>query len=320
MGEVWKASGPGGTEVALKVINLSVGEYHGGKELRAVQLIKRIHHPNLAPIHGIWLKDEDGNLLDDSVVAQAGRIGARDSADSKGQTLLPPHVDIPAPHGDVPAPAELVIVLGLGEKSLADRLRECLDAGLPGIPADELLNYMDDAARAIDFLNSPLHDLGDGLVPIRHCDIKPLNILVVGGAAQVCDFGLARIADAIRTASAAMCTPAYAAPELLEGKPSATTDLYCLAVSYHELRTGALPYEDESLSAVLRAAANGTLHLSRLAPAEREVIRRATWKNPVDRYATATEMVRDLRRNCAAGQKRPRRGFLRRLWNGRSEP
>ena len=86
-------------------------------------------------------------------------------------------------------PSELIIVMGLGDMTLSDRLEQCPG----GIPGPELFEYMEAAARAIDFLNSPRHDLGRGPVsPIQHCDIKPQNILVVGGSAQVCDFGFAR--------------------------------------------------------------------------------------------------------------------------------
>ena len=51
------------------------------------------------------------------------------------------------------AAADLIIAMGLGDKSLADRLEECRAEGEPGIPVRELIGYMRDAAKAIDFLN-----------------------------------------------------------------------------------------------------------------------------------------------------------------------
>src|SRR5436190_3381226 len=141
------------------------------------------------------------------------------------------------------AAAEMVIAMGLAEKSLFDRLKECKRAGNKGIPNAELLDYIEDAARAIDYLNEPAHDLGQGPVGIQHCDIKPANILIVGNAGQVCDFGLARVlSDQARASSAGALTPAYVAPEMLEGKPVRQTDQYSLAITYHELRTGDLPF------------------------------------------------------------------------------
>ena len=61
-GAVWQAAAPGGTEVAIKFIDLR--NSHGGKELKSLQLIKRIRHPNLVPLLGYWLKDEHGHLID----------------------------------------------------------------------------------------------------------------------------------------------------------------------------------------------------------------------------------------------------------------
>ena len=52
---------------------------------------------------------------------------------------------------------------------------------------------MSGAAKAIDFLNQPVHQFGSGQgVAIQHCDIKPGNLLIVGNEIQICDYGLAR--------------------------------------------------------------------------------------------------------------------------------
>jgi serine/threonine protein kinase/tetratricopeptide (TPR) repeat protein len=289
-GQVWKATAPGGTEAALKIIAL--GGKEGRKEFRALQLVKKIRHPNLVPFFAFWLKGEDGSILDDSLA---------------GQEDLPSAMLLPTPMrktmvaetqaGSVQA-MELIIAMGLGDKSLFDRLEECRAQGLEGIPQDELLGYMDKSAEAIDFLNSPVHNLGSGPIAIQHCDIKPHNLMIVGGAAQVCDFGLARMMGTERATTAA-ATIAYAAPEcLVEGKPSASTDQYSLAVTYFELKTGKLPYGDETLMAVMDAKRQGTLDFSALPANEAAVMRRATAPNPADRYLSAQTMVRELRRAC----------------------
>ena len=70
-------------------------------------------------------------------------------------------------------------------------MAECQAQGLDGIPVDELLRYMEEAAKGIDFLNSPRHDLGEGPVAIQHCDIKPANIMLTGDSVMICDFGVA---------------------------------------------------------------------------------------------------------------------------------
>jgi len=91
-------------------------------------------------------------------------------------------------------------------------------------------------------------------------------------------------------------TIAYASPEtLLHNRPSHTSDLYSLAITYVDLRTGALPFRSETLPGVTRAIAKGDLDLTRLSPPEQSVIRRAAAFDPNRRYQSAVEMVKDLR-------------------------
>ena len=300
-GKVWKVSAPGGTEVALKVIEL--GGVQGRKEFRALQLVKKVRHPNLIPIVAFWLKDENGEFLDASLTEQ-GDLPVADTAampQTASETMVVSQ--------DTPSePAELIIAMGLGGQSFFQRLEECQSQGLDGIPIDELLNYMKGAAEAIDYLNRPIHDLGAGQAAIQHCDIKPQNLMIVGGATQICDFGLSRVMGAVRSTMAAAGTVAYAAPECLrDGKPSPTTDQYSLAITYFELRVGALPYQSETFAGVTEAVLNGRLDLSKLPDAERAVIRRASSQDPEKRYPSAAEMVRALRAAVSGEQVAPSR-------------
>jgi tetratricopeptide (TPR) repeat protein/serine/threonine protein kinase len=287
-GKVWKAAAPGGTEVALKIIRL--GGTQGRKEYRALQLVKLVRHPNLVPVVSFWLKDNQGQVLDDVLTGQEHLAIGETAVVAPQETMVAP------PEISGPKAVELIIAMGLGDQSLFDRLQECSAQGLEGIPVEELLVYMEGAAEAIDFLNRPVHEMGSGQVAIQHCDIKPHNLMTVGGATQICDFGLSRVMGAVRSTTATAGTIAYAAPECLrDGKPSASTDQYSLAVSYFELRTGTLPYESETFAGVTNAVINGALNLSALPAAERDVICRATAQDPEKRYPTASQMVRALR-------------------------
>ena len=289
-GEVWRAVGPGGTEVAIKMIPL--GGMEGRKEFRALQLVKRIRHPNLVPTIAFWVRDASGTTLDDAVVSQLDlRAPVRDQ-DGFRATMA-----VPSASGS--QPVELIIAMGLGDLSLYDRLQQCHAAGERGLPAAELLHYLEGAAAALDYLNHPTHDLGSGPVAIQHCDIKPHNIMIVGGAAQLCDFGLARAIGPARMTSAMAATIAYAAPECLQtGEPSPASDQYSLAITYYELRTGQLPYHDTAYGAVLAAATSGKLDLSAASEAEQAVLRRATSLDPALRFPSASEMVRGLSAAC----------------------
>lgn len=269
-GEVWKASGPGGITVAVKIIPLSSRQ--GLKEFRAIRLVKQIRHPNLVPIMAFWLKDRHGNFIDDSLA---------DDTESLHELA-----------------SELIIVMGLGEKSLHDRLMECCRAGYSGIPLEELLVYMLDIGRAIDYLNRRAHLVDSASVGIQHCDIKPHNVLLVGGVAQLCDLGVARVLEDTR-ASAATGSAAYIAPEFIRtGKPSSATDQYSLGVTYVELRTGLLPFLARSAAAAYLVHLNGELDLSGLSTPEREVLARATAMEAKDRFPSCAAFVKALEEAC----------------------
>ncbi len=77
----------------------------------------------------------------------------------------------------------LHIVMELAEGTLRGLLKSYLAQGKPGIPADELFQYIAESAEGLDFLHSQ---------KITHRDVKPDNILILHGHAKVADFGLAR--------------------------------------------------------------------------------------------------------------------------------
>ena len=283
-GQVWRATAPGGAATAAKFIDLSDGQ--GQKEYEGIKRVKQIRHANLMPITAIWLLDGQGNVIEEAPDEAIETLDLS-VAEPRGQSAV---------YGPEVEPSWLVVAMLLGGKSLQQRLRECCQEGMPGIPPKELISYMDESAKGLDFLNSPQHDLGEGPIAIQHSDIKPANIVLIGNSAVVCDFGLARILTRNQvTATSAAGTPAYMAPEAISGKPSCSSDQYSLAVTYYHLRTGTLPVTDGSLWEVLDAHRLGKLKLGLVPEAEQEVLRKATdlkWEN---RFPSCVEMVDALR-------------------------
>jgi hypothetical protein len=93
------------------------------------------------------------------------------------------------------------------------------------------------------------HDVG-----VLHRDLKPANVMVDGrGRAKITDFGLAGATRGIEGPEARVGTPAYMAPEQLEGgELDERTDIYSLGLVLYELFTGHRAFEAESSAEMLR--------------------------------------------------------------------
>jgi serine/threonine protein kinase len=71
-GEVWEARTPQGTRVALKFLPCGLSD-RASREIRSIQAVRQLHHPNLVRIHNVWccpgyvvvaMELADGSLLD----------------------------------------------------------------------------------------------------------------------------------------------------------------------------------------------------------------------------------------------------------------
>jgi formylglycine-generating enzyme required for sulfatase activity len=168
----------------------------------------------------------------------------------------------------------LIMAMELADRTLYHRWQEATNKGLPGIPAEELLEYLHEAAKGIDHLNS---------IGVQHRDIKPHNLLLVGGGVKVADFGLAKLLHSSATRHTVAMTPAYAAPETFRGRTTQQSDQYSLAVTYCELRCGQLPYEGNVIQLMAKHLKQEP-NLGMLSAQERSVVVRALAQNPEARW------------------------------------
>lgn len=182
---------------------------------------------------------------------------------------------------------KLYVVMELAEGTLRQRLHACQQTGHNGIPPSELLQYMREAAEALDFLHQQ---------QVVHRDVKPDNILLLHGHVKVADFGLVwRQEQWIGTMRTFAGTPVYMAPEVWLRRGGPASDQYALAITYVELRQGHPPIKPMPLPDLLAAHQQGEFHFSPLlSPAELAVVRRALAIQPQDRFPSCGAFVTTL--------------------------
>jgi serine/threonine protein kinase len=182
---------------------------------------------------------------------------------------------------------QLMIVMELADRNLWDRFEECKRQGLPGIPREELLRYMEEAAEALDLMNTQYQ--------LQHLDIKPQNLFLVHNHIKVADFGLVKDLEGINTQVTSGVTPVYAAPETFDGVVSRYCDQYNLAIVYQELLTGQRPYNGTNVRQLLMQHMTGTPDLKGLPTNDRPIIGRALSKKPEERFPSCMDMIQGLR-------------------------
>jgi serine/threonine protein kinase, bacterial len=140
----------------------------------------------------------------------------------------------------------------------------------------------------------------NGLV---HRDVKPENVLISDdGDVKIADFGLVRaVAEAkITSDSVILGTAAYLSPEQVSsGNAGPRSDVYAAGVLIYELLTGVTPFRGDTALALAYqrldhdVAAPSTVIAG--VPAQFDtLVRRATERNPADRFADAQEMGSEL--------------------------
>jgi serine/threonine-protein kinase len=146
---------------------------------------------------------------------------------------------------------------------------------------------------------------------IIHRDVKPGNLMVVGGpvgggpmTVKLTDFGIARAIEQTRITQvgSVVGTAAYLAPEQVRGEEATpATDVYALGVVLYQFLTGRLPYEGSSLAELaVRQQNERPLPPSTYNPEVPETlgaaVLRALEGDPSRRYASADELAGGLQR------------------------
>lgn len=106
-----------------------------------------------------------------------------------------------------------------------------------------------DIAQQLCVALAAAHDQG-----ILHRDLKPSNVMIDGrGKVRITDFGLAGVATQIGRDDIRAGTPAYMAPEQLDGREvTVRSDIYALGLVLYEVFTGKRATPGETLAEISR--------------------------------------------------------------------
>jgi serine/threonine protein kinase len=144
---------------------------------------------------------------------------------------------------------------------------------------------------------------------IIHRDVKPGNLMVVGGpvgggemTVKLADFGIARAIEQTRITQvgSVVGTAAYLSPEQVRGEEATpATDVYALGVVLYQFLTGRLPYEGSTLAELAVRQQNErplppSTYNDDVPETLGAAVLRALEGDPSRRYASASELAGGL--------------------------
>ncbi len=240
----------------------------------------------------VALKTVNSNLVGDR-----GSVNALRNELNTASLVSHPNVcrlfDITIPLPDVPGPAFITMELLAGE-TLTSRL-------LHGpIAASEALPLVTGIVSGLEAAHSQ---------QIIHRDLKPGNIMLApightaGKRPVILDFGLAHSFNSPESLPSGLTgewcagTPAYMAPEVLEGKKATVvSDIHSLGVILFQMATGRLPFEGDSPMAIALKRIGSAAPLARTYAADIDprweyVIARCLARDPAKRPQSAREVL-----------------------------
>ncbi len=138
---------------------------------------------------------------------------------------------------------------------------------------------------------------------IVHQDIKPQNIIISKeGKVKVTDFGIARAANSNTIHAGSMGSVHYVSPEQARnGFVSYASDIYSLGIVMYEMVTGKVPFDgDTPVAIAIQHIQSQMTPPEELVPglpiAVSRIIEKCTMKSPERRYASAGELLVDLKK------------------------
>jgi serine/threonine protein kinase len=167
-----------------------------------------------------------------------------------------------------------------------------------------------------DFSEKRLLEVGVGVAEalqaaheagIIHRDVKPANVLIrkPEWLVKLADLGLAKSTaeeEALSRSGAALGTPSYMPPEQFSDTKhiGPAIDIYGLGATLYHLATGSVPFQADSIFALINKIVTESPRPARelrpdLSVRTESILEKAMMRRPGDRYRSAEEMGSDLR-------------------------
>ena len=236
--------------------------------IREARTIASLDHPNILPVHDFGI----------------------DSAPSPAPPAPAGMATPPAQAGATGNRAYLVMPYIAGGTLHSLMVRRQGPLGL-----NEVWKYLEHICTALEYAHTQ---------NVVHLDLKPGNLLLhEDGRLLLTDFGLAHLVEegAVEgSTSLQFGTPAYMAPEHLQGHPERRSDVYAAGVILYQMLTGRVPFEGSTPALVILKQFNEEPTSLRnlrpdLPPMLDGVLKKALAKDAAARYQTAAELLSDFK-------------------------
>ena len=139
---------------------------------------------------------------------------------------------------------------------------------------------------------------------IIHRDVKPHNIMITpNGTAKITDFGIAKAVNAatiVDNTDGIIGSVHYFSPEQARGGyVDEKSDIYSLGIVMYEMLTGQVPFDGDNPVNIALMHINGEMIppsklVDGVPPALEHIIMKCTDKYPINRYASADELIEAL--------------------------
>jgi serine/threonine protein kinase/Flp pilus assembly protein TadD len=299
---------------------------------REARAAARLHHTNIVPVYGVGeqgglhyyvMQYIQGQSLD-AVLAELKRLrnparitasneastpAGPDSAGAVARSLLTGRFHVPLPPDESGEPSAspgsvAMATTATQSKSSCGTLTSMSLLGQSDTVSltDSSRPYWQAVAQlGIQVGEALAYAHGQGTL---HRDIKPSNLLLdTQGRVWVTDFGLAKAADQdnLTHPGDIVGTLRYLAPERFSGRADSRSDIYSLGLTLYEMLTLQPAFDEADRNKLLRQVAHAeptpprTLNAS--IPRDLEtIVLKAIARDPGQRYATAVDLVEDLKR------------------------